>query len=86
MWMSKEVFLLFSTIYLFHQPGSFDHCMQIHASTDCMDDKRDSRQGLGVRRVTLSTRIETENQLVGRLTTEEIPSVVPSYGFQSWEK
>ena len=56
MWMWKKELLLFSTIFL---------CMQIHASTDSMDDKRDSRQGLVVRRVTLSTPMSTENQLAG---------------------
>ena len=56
MWMWKKELLLFSTIFL---------CMQIHASTDSMDDKRDSRQGLVVRRVTLSTAMSTENQLAG---------------------
>ena len=91
MWMWKKELLLFSTIFLFRQPGFFDqwqpHCMQIHASTDSMDDKRDSRQGLVVRRVTLSTAMSTENQLAGphHRGNSSPPSKVPSYGFQNWD-
>lgn len=78
MWMWKKELLLFSTIFL---------CMQIHASADSMDDKRDSRQGLVVRRVTLSTPMSTENQLAGphHRGNSSPPSRVPSYGFGNWD-